>query len=201
VQSLGGGRICVASFGGAARAWLTKYKFVDMFGILEANMSCCHLSLFYRYRALPGRPASGRARTVASCGFSANRMPPPGGYTALSILAIALGRSSTLVGAGAELLRKLGPVYEAQRLAQHAGCCLGGTCGAPAPRGWGCVRPCRAGVVRCARAFWCGRLRAPKRPGAAHFLRPQRACVLCARCLQVPTTGYCRPRLLSTWAA
>jgi hypothetical protein len=48
LQSLGSGRLCVASFGGAARAWLTKYKFVDMFGILEANMSCCHLSLFYR---------------------------------------------------------------------------------------------------------------------------------------------------------
>ena len=75
------------------------------------------------------------------------------GYAALSILAIALGRSSRLVGAGAELLRKLGPVYEARRLAQHAGSCLGGTCGAPAPRGWGCVRRCRAGVVRCARAF------------------------------------------------
>jgi len=114
------------------------------------------------------------------------------GYAALSNLAIALGRSSTLVGAGAELLRNRGPVYEAQRLAQHAGCRLGGTCGAPSPRGWGCVRRCRAGVVRCARAFRCGWLRA---------LRPQRACVLCARCLQVPTTGYCRPRLLSTWAA
>ena len=53
MQSLGGGRICVASFGGAARAWLTKYKFVDMFGILEANMSCPHLSLFYRYVRFP----------------------------------------------------------------------------------------------------------------------------------------------------
>ena len=26
--------------------------------------------------------------------------------------------------------------------------------------------------------FWCGWLRAPKRPGAAHFLRPQRACAV-----------------------
>ena len=38
----------VASFGGAARAWLNKYDFVGMFNILEANMSCPHLSLFYR---------------------------------------------------------------------------------------------------------------------------------------------------------
>ena len=37
---------------------------------------------------------------------------------------------------------------------------------------------CRPGVVRCARAFRCGRLRAPKRPDAAHFLRPQRACAV-----------------------
>ena len=48
VQSLGDERLCVASFGGAARAWLTKYDFVGMFGIDVANMSCPHLSLFYR---------------------------------------------------------------------------------------------------------------------------------------------------------
>ena len=48
MQSLGGGRICVASFGGAARAWLNKYDFVGMFDIDVANMSCPHLSLFYR---------------------------------------------------------------------------------------------------------------------------------------------------------
>ena len=48
MQSLGGGRIRVASFGGAARAWLKKYDFVGMFGIDVANMSCPHLSLFYR---------------------------------------------------------------------------------------------------------------------------------------------------------
>ena len=53
MQSLGGGRICVASFGGAARAWLNKYDFVGKFGILEANMSCPHLSLFYRYVRFP----------------------------------------------------------------------------------------------------------------------------------------------------
>jgi hypothetical protein len=53
VQSLGGGRICVASFGGAARAWLTKYDFVGMFDIDVANMSCPHLSLFYRYVRCP----------------------------------------------------------------------------------------------------------------------------------------------------
>ncbi len=82
------------------------------------------------------------------------------GYAALSILAIALGRSSTLVGAGAELLSKLGPVYEAQRLAHHAGCCLGGTCGAPSPRGWVRVRrvPGRSCALRPG-FFWCGCVR------------------------------------------
>lgn len=48
MQSLGGGRICVASFGGAARNWLKTYGFASMFDIPEVNMSCPHLSLFYR---------------------------------------------------------------------------------------------------------------------------------------------------------
>ena len=53
MQSLGARRICVASFGGAAREWLTTYKFVGMFDIPEVNMSCPHLSLFYRYVRFP----------------------------------------------------------------------------------------------------------------------------------------------------
>ncbi len=93
-------------------------------------------------------------------GCSANRSVNKAGYAALSTLAIALGRLSTLVGAGAELFRKLGPVYEAQRLAQHAGCCLGGTCGAPSPRGWVRVRrvPGRSCALRPG-FFWCGCVR------------------------------------------
>lgn len=53
MQSLGGGRICVASFGGAARNWLKTYGFASMFDIPEVNMSCPHLSLFYRYVRFP----------------------------------------------------------------------------------------------------------------------------------------------------
>jgi hypothetical protein len=103
-------------------------------------------------RALLRRPASGRARTVASCGCSANRLPPVGGYAALSTLASALGRAPHLEGAGDELLKKHGKVYEAKvYAAQRAGCCLGGNVWrAPAD---GSVRRCRAGVVRCVRSF------------------------------------------------
>ena len=53
-------------------------------------------------RALPPRPASGSARTVVSCGCSANRLPPADGYAALSILASALESKSGILVQPAE---------------------------------------------------------------------------------------------------
>ncbi len=67
MQSLGTERRCVASFGGAARKWLTGHGFVTLFDMLAADMACCHLSIFYRYECLR-RPGSGvRARLRLAC--------------------------------------------------------------------------------------------------------------------------------------
>ena len=132
MQSLGRpeDRRCVASFGGAAREWLTERGFMTKFQIVLEHMLCCHLCCFYRYVRFPGvrRPSRELAhRRVLLC--SPTRFATDEHHHAFSTLAYALGRDASAVPAGQELKEQNSELWESKRLAWRAGCELGGKIG------------------------------------------------------------------------
>ena len=132
VQSLGRpeDRRCVASFGGAARKWLTEHGFVTKFQIVVEHTLCCHLSCFYRYVRFPGvrRPSRELAhRRVLLC--SPTRFATDEHHDSFSTLAYALGREASAAPAGQELKEENSELWESKRLAWRAGCELGGKIG------------------------------------------------------------------------
>ena len=132
VQSLGRpeDRRCVASFGGAARKWLTEHGFVTKFQIVLEHTLCCHPSCFYRYVRFPGvrRPSRELAhRRVLLC--SPTRFATDEHHDSFSTLAYALGREASAAPAGQELKEETSELWESKRLAWRAGCELGGKIG------------------------------------------------------------------------
>ena len=132
VQSLGRpeDRRCVASFGGAAREWLTERGFVTKFQIVLEHTLCCHLCCFYRYVRFPGvrRPSRELAhRRVLLC--SPTRFATDEHHDSFSTLAYALGREASAAPAGQELKEEYSKLWESKHLAWRAGCELGGKIG------------------------------------------------------------------------